>query len=67
MISTCDGVHKPWWRITHGGDYYSLEQNLKREREERPQGGYNLVDIDILDQGDYLEYGPECEIEPVSL
>ena len=48
MISTCEGVHKPWWGIPHGGDYYSLEQNLKGERENRPQGGYNLVDTNIF-------------------
>ena len=51
MISTCEGVHNPWWGIPHGGDYYSLEQNINGEREERPQGGYNLVDADIFRLG----------------
>ena len=52
MISTCGGVHKTWWGIPHGGDYYSLEQNLKEEREvKRPLGGYNLVDTDIFRLG----------------
>ena len=48
MIYTCEGVHKPWWGIPNGGYYCSLEQNLKGERENRPQGGYNLVDTDIF-------------------
>ena len=48
MISTCEGVHNPWWGIPHEGDYYSPEQNMKGEREKRPQGGYNLVDTDIF-------------------
>ena len=48
MIYTCEGVHKHWWGIPHGGDYYSLEQNIKGKREEIPQGGYNIVDTDIF-------------------
>ena len=51
MISTCEGVHNNWWGIPHGGDYYSLEQNLKGEREERPHGGHNLVDAEIFGLG----------------
>ena len=48
MIYTCEWVHKPWLGISHGGDYYSLKQNINGEREERPQGGYNLVDTNIF-------------------
>ena len=59
MISTCEGVHNTWWGIPHGGDYYSLEQNIKGEREERPQGGYNLVDIDIFRLGRLPRIWPE--------
>ena len=51
MIFICEAVHKAWCGIPHGGDYYSLEQNLKGVREERPQGGYNLVDTDIFRLG----------------
>ena len=51
MISTCEGVHNPWWGIPHGGYYYSLEQIIKGEREERPQGLYNFVDTGIFRQG----------------
>ena len=50
MILTYEGVHNSWWGIPHGGDYYSLEKNIKGERE-RPQGGYNLMDIAIFRLG----------------
>ena len=52
MIYTCEGVHKHWWGIPHGGDYYSLEQNINGGREVGiPQGGYTLVDTDIFRLG----------------
>ena len=51
MFCKCEGVHNPWWGIPPGGDYYLLEQNINGESEERPQGGYNLVDTDIFRLG----------------
>ena len=58
MISTCEGVHNTWQMIPHGGDYYSLEQNLKGEREEIPQGGCNLLDTGIFRLGILPRIGP---------
>ena len=49
MISTCEGFHKHWWGVPHGGDYYSLEQNIKGRDMRNHKEGKTLWILTFLD------------------